>query len=271
MKSLTRTTLLLGDQLSNDEKDRIQYLLTDQKEVFARNPKSPKRTQILQHRIITNDSLPVYHTPRRIPVAWKQDIDTQVSEVLSNGIIHPSYSPWNAPVMLVKKKDNSTRFVCDFHGVNEVTKKDTYHIPHIKHVIDKMAWSKYWSTLDAASAYWSIPLSESDKAKTAFAVPCGKLEFNVMPFGLSNSGDTYQQMMDICSSGLRTDKVLSYMDDIVIFAKKFDEHIHDLKSVFQCLHVVDVTHKASKCIFPTEKAEFLGFELFVEGIKSQGF
>ena len=134
-----------------------------------------------------------------------------------------------------------------------------------------MAWSKYWSTLDAASAYWSIPLSESDKEKTAFAVPCGRLELNVMPFGLSNSGVTYQRMMDICSSGLRTDKVLSYMDNIVVFAKTFDQHIHDLKSVFQCLHVVDVTHKASKCIFATEKVEFLGFELFLEGIKPQGF
>ena len=55
--------------------------------------------------------------------------------MLSNGIIRPSYSPWNAPVMLVKKKNNSTRFVCDFRGVNEVTKRDTYPFPHIKDVI----------------------------------------------------------------------------------------------------------------------------------------
>ena len=128
---MTQTTLLLDDQLSNDEKDQIKSLLADHKEVFPRNRKCPKRTQNLQHRIITNDTLPVYHKPRRIPFAWEQDIDTQVSEMLSNGIIHPSYSPWNAPVMLVKKKDNSTRFVCDFHGVNEATKKDTYPIPHI--------------------------------------------------------------------------------------------------------------------------------------------
>ena len=112
-------------------------------------------------------------------------------------------------------------------------------------------------------------MSESDKEKTAVAVPRGKFEFNVMPFGLSNSGATYQRMMDICLSGLRTDKVLSYMDDIVIFSKTFDEHIRDLKSVFECLHTADVTLKASKCIFAAEKVEFLGFELSVEGIKPQ--
>ena len=259
----------ISDRLSPEERDRIKSLLTDYKEVFARNPKSPKRTQILEHRIITNDALPVYHKPRWVPATWEQDIDTQVSEMLSNGIIRPSYSPWNAPVMLVKKKDNTTRFVCDFRGVNEVTKKDTYPLPHSKDVIDKMAGSKYWSTLDAASAYWSIPLSESDKEKTAFAVPLGKFELNVMPFGLSNSGATYQRMMDIGLSGLRTDKVLSYMDDIVIFSKTFNEHICDLKSVFECLLMADVTLKASKCIFAAEKVEFLGFQLSVEGIKPQ--
>ena len=149
----------ISDQLSPAERDRIKSLLTDYKEAFARNLKCSERTQILEHRIITNDALPAYHKPKRVPVAWEQDVDSQVSEMLSNGIIRPSHLPWNAPVMLVEKKDNSTRFVCDFRGVNEVTKKDTYPLPHIKDVIDKMAGSKYWSTLDAASAYWSIPLS----------------------------------------------------------------------------------------------------------------
>ena len=79
-------------------------------------------------------------------------------------------------------------------------------------------------------------------------------------------------MMDICLSGLRTDKVLSYVDDIVEYgrySKTFDEHVHDLKSVFQCSHAADVTLKVSKCIFAAEKVEFLGFELSVEGIKPQ--
>ena len=243
--------ITLSDNLSATENANLMSLIVDSKDVFATNPRKPRKTHLLEHRIITNDALPVYHKPRRIPVAWEKEVDDQVSEMLRNGIIRPSYSPWNAPVMLVKKKDNATRFVCDFRGVNDVTKKDTYPLPHIKEVIDKMAGSQYWSTLDAASAYWSIPLSETDKEKTAFAVPRGKFEFNVMPFGLSNSGASYQRMMDICLSGLRTDKVLSYMDDIVV------------------LRTANVTLKASKCVFAARKVEFLGFELSVDGIKPQ--
>ena len=65
--------------------------------------------------------------------------------------------------------------------------------------------AKYWSTLDAAGAYWSMPLNEADKEKTAFTVPRGKYEFNVTPYGLSNAGASYQRMIDMSLSGFPFD------------------------------------------------------------------
>ena len=171
---------------------------------------------MLEHKIITDNSLPVYQKPRCIPTAWEHEVDTQVREMLKSNIIRPSESPWNSPIILVKKKDNSTQFVCDFRRLNDITKKDTYPPPHIKGVLDKMAGAKYWSALDAASAYWSMPLHESDKEKTAFSVLRGK----------------YQQLMDICLSGLPAERTLAYMDDIAIFSTSFDEHLKDLEAVF---------------------------------------
>ena len=200
---------------------------------------------LLEHRIVTNDALPVSHKPRRIPVAWEEDVDKQVAEMLFNGIIRPSSSPWNAPVILVKKIDDSTRFVCDFRRVNDITKRDTYPLPHIKDVIDKMAGTKYWTTLDAASAYWSIRLTESDKEKTAFSVPHGKYEFNVMPYGLSNAGASYQRIIEMRLSGLSTERVLTYTDDIVIFNSTFQEHIQDLTAPFDRLRFANETLKKS--------------------------
>ena len=75
--------------------------------------------------------------------------------------------------------------------------------------------------------------------------------------------------MDICLSGLRTDKVLSHMEDIVILSKTFGEHVRDLESVFECLRSADVTLTATKCIFAAEKVEFLSFEISEQGIKPQ--
>ena len=71
-----------------------------------------------------------------------------------------------------------------------------------------MNGASYWSTLDAASAYWAVPLRESDKEKTAFSVKRGKYEFNVMTYGLCNAGATYQRLMDMCMSGLPADRIL---------------------------------------------------------------
>ena len=69
--------------------------------------------------------------------------------------------------MIVKKRGGQVRFVCDYRGVNAVTKKDTYPLLHVKDVLDKMHGAWYWSTMDAASAYWAIPICEKDKEKTA--------------------------------------------------------------------------------------------------------
>ena len=132
-----------------------------------------------------------------------------------------------------------------------------------------MEGSNYWSTFDAASAYWSIPLSEGDKEKTAFSVPRGKFEFNVTPYGLCNAGSTYQRMMDMCLSGLRTDRILAYMDDIIVFNKTFEDHLLSLRSLFERLRTGNISLKASKCEVGYSKVNFLGYELSSEGIRPQ--
>ena len=61
----------------------------------------------MKHRIITPDALPVNNEARRFPKAWEPEIDQQIQEMLENEIIRPSSSTWNAPIILVKKKDNT--------------------------------------------------------------------------------------------------------------------------------------------------------------------
>ena len=193
---------VIGDNLSDNEAGMIKNLLKKHAHLFASNPKKPNQTSRVEHRILTGDSQPIYMKPRRVPMAWETDVNVQVEQMLQNGIIRPSCSPWNAPIILVDKKDSSKRFVCDYRGLNSVTKKDTYPLPHIHDVVDKMHGAVYWSSLDAASAYWAMPIREVDKEKTAFSVPRGKFEFNVPSYGLCNAGASYQRLMDLTLSGL---------------------------------------------------------------------
>eukprot|EP00112_Aurelia_sp_Birch-Aquarium-sp1_P008079 Seg1885.5 transcript_id=Seg1885.5/GoldUCD/mRNA.D3Y31 product="Retrovirus-related Pol polyprotein from transposon 17.6" pseudo=true protein_id=Seg1885.5/GoldUCD/D3Y31 len=258
-----------GAQPSEEEKTTLMSLISDYQDIFAQNPKKPQRNKIIEHKIITDDSMPIYQMPRRVPTAWEPEINSQITDMLDNDIIRPSESPRNSPIILVKKKDNTTRFVSDFRKLNDVTKKDTYPLPHIRDVIDKMAGAVYWTTLDAASAYWSMPLKAEDKEKTALSVPRGKFEFNVTPYGLCNAGASYQRLMDICLSGLPAERTLAYMDDIAIFSRTFDEHLKDIEAVFIRLRNTGITLKQSKCAFAKENVEFLGYELSMAGIKPQ--
>ena len=164
-----------GEGLPHEEKQRLISLITKFSDVFATNPRKPSLVKTMEHRIITGDAQPVRQRPRRIPQAWNSEVNDQIQEMLENDIIRPSSSPWNAPIILVKKKDNSMRFVCDFRRLNDVAKKDSYTLPLIRDVIDKMEGARFWSTLDAASAYWSMPLAEDAKEKTAFSVPWGQI------------------------------------------------------------------------------------------------
>ena len=260
----------IGDIPAAD-RTRVLNLLKEFEDVFAKNPKRPKQVNNATHSIDTGGCLPVFRKPYPIPYAYTDDFNRQIDQMLENGIIRPSNSPWNAPVILVKKKDGSLRFVCDFRSLNDVTIKDTYPLPRISEVIDRMEGFVYvyFTTLDCASACWSIPLSENDKEKTAFSGPRGKFEFNVTPLGLCNAGASYQRMIDLSLSGLSVLKILAYLDDIVIFSQSLDEHCDQLRELLGRLRECNISLNLSKCAFAKKEVDYLGYTLSSDGIKPQ--
>ena len=268
--SIDEENITFGTQLSSSERKELLNQINRHSSVFSGDPKKPRASDLVTHRIPTGDHLPVKHKRTAIPRAWEEEVNSQASEMLKNGIIRNSSSPWNSPVLLVRKKDGSIRFVLDYRAVNDVTRKDTYPLPKIQDIIDKMEGSVYWTTLDAASAYWSMPLAEEDKEKTAFSTPTGKFEFNVTPYGLCNAAASYQRMIDICLSGLDSNSILAYLDDIVIFSKDFQSHLVRLGEVLDRLEKANISLKLSKCVFGATKVDYLGYELSKDGVKPQG-
>ena len=93
--------------------------------------------------------------------------------MLRDNVIKPFRSPWVSPIVLVAKKDGSTRFCVDYRKLNAVTKKDVYPLPRIDDTLDLLAANKLFSTLDLASGYWQIRMDDSTKEKTAFTTHVG--------------------------------------------------------------------------------------------------
>ena len=163
--------ITMGPHLSAIEQNWLHCLLAEYSHIFAINLCKPTVVTTMEHCIITNDCQPIRQKPYCIPYEWNSEVNDQIQQMLDKYIILPLSSLWNSPVILVKRKDDVMHFVYDFRGLNGVTKKDTCPLPHFRDVLDKMNGGTFWTTLDAASAYWSMPLSEQDEEKTAFSVP----------------------------------------------------------------------------------------------------
>ena len=222
----------INPDLSQPQSLRIVELLNEFEDVFALNPKKPNQTPLGEHVIETGEARPVRAKYVRVSSQTELDVNLQIKQMLDNGIIRPSSSPWASRIILVRKKDNSTRFAVDYRALNDLTRKDAYPLPEIKDILDKLHGCEYFSTLDGASAYWSIPIKEEDREKSAFVSSRGEFEFCAMPFGLCNAPSTYQRMIDLALKG--APRSLAYIDDTLTFSDSFDDHLDHLRRVLQC-------------------------------------
>ena len=111
-------------------------------------------------------------------------IECQLSELLLEGKILASESPWASPVLLIKKKDRSWRFCIDYWQLNEATVKDAYPLQRIDEALDQLAGAKWFHILDLVSGYWQVAMNPDSREMTAFCMHLGLYEWLIMPFGL---------------------------------------------------------------------------------------
>ncbi|CAF1084247.1 unnamed protein product [Didymodactylos carnosus] len=266
--SITSTISDLVSHLPQAQQEQIRSVLFKHKSVFDTSKPSLMKTNAVYRRIpIQPHHQPIQSYPYRKAAKETQVINEQVKEMLDNHVIRPSSSPGSAPVVLIKKKDGSPRFCVDYRRLNLITERDVYPLPRIDDIIDKLAGSQYFTTLDLKAGYWQIPINEQDKKKTAFVTTDGLYEFNVLPFGLSNAPATFQRIINSVLGALRWDITLVYLDDIIIYSKSFDKHVEHLALVLHALDKANVKLNAAKCKLARKQLDYLGFRITQDGIK----
>jgi len=149
-------------------------------------------TNIVKHRIITTNEVPIRRKAYRVSPEKQLFIDQEIKGMLDKKIIRPSTSPWAAPIVLVPKKGGGQRFCVDFRGLNSNTFLDAYRMPQIQDILESLHGAGIFSTLDLKSGYWQVELEPESISKTAFVTSSGLFEFLCLPFGLKNATASFQ-------------------------------------------------------------------------------
>ena len=193
----------------------------------------------------------------------------QIEFFVKAGHAAPSTSPWAFPVVLVKKKNGNYRVCVDYRKLNALTADTTsaYPLPKIVDVLDSLRNCQWFSVFDCVSGYHQIAMHPDDAKLTAFVSPFGLHEFKVLPFGLQGAPATFQKAIDTILSSVKYEMALAYLDDIIVYAKDWEESMYRLETVLTLLMDAGVKLQPAKCYIAYTKIQYLGYVVSGEGIQ----
>lgn len=159
--------------------------------------------------------------------------------------------------MLVKEKD-SLHLCVDYHQLNAKTTWDAFPLPRIEESLDALTGACWFSTMDLASGYNQVPVTEGDQPKTAFCTPFGLFKWNRMPFGI------WVVQCPLHLPAIHREVILDqqcqsfllYLDDIVVFFTSNTQHLEweGLKA------------RLEKCAFLQQEVRYLGHVISSRGV-----
>ena len=171
----------VGAELNGEQRNKVMEVLRKYEEI-------PGKASVIAHKIDLTDDRPIRCKPCPLPYAKRGEIREEIKNIMDTGIVKESSSSYASPLVVVKKKDGSTRMCVDCRKLNLVTVADPEPITTAEDLFGKLGKCQYYSTIDLSKGYWQIPVAKEDIYKIAFVTPDDCYKFLHMPFGVKNSG-----------------------------------------------------------------------------------
>ena len=267
-KTVEETTKDVVSGVAKEHQAKLRTILAEYRDVFRDElPKGPPPKREVAHSIeVQPGSEPTYRTPYRLRPAEQDELEEQVKDLLAQGFIRPSQSPYGAPVLFVPKKDGRWRMCIDYRALNRQTVKDRYPLPRIDTLLDRLGHARIFTKLDLASGYHQIAMEDDSIYRTAFTTSLGQWEFLVMPFGLCNAPATFQRLMNRVFETEINKFILVYLDDILIFSETVEDHWRHLETALERLRKARLYGRMRKCDFLKTRVDYLGYEVSEKGV-----
>lgn len=244
---------------------RVREILQQFNDLFE----EPQRTDHLlnntgvQHEIsLVPGTKPRSFAPYRMSHFELQELGKRISALLQAGHITHAASPWGAPVLFAKRAGSDKLRLCvDYRHLNAHTTADGYAIPSTADLLHRAAQATCWTTLDLAQAFHAVPMHPDSAEMTTFNSQFGSYMWKSMPFGLKNASATQQRLMTtIFADLIAQQKILIYLDDLVLLGDKNDmnSHYELITDVLRRLQENGLKLRAHKCKFAVQEIKFLG-------------
>ena len=250
------------EKLTHEQAYEMAKIIHRHKGIFS---DLPGKTNVIQHDIIVTDDKPVRLKPYTIPIHLRDNLQKEIDELVSMGLIEPSNSAYASPIVLVKKKDKTIRLCVDYRKLNNVTLFDPYPMNNAEDIMAQLSNATIFSKLDMAKGYYQVGLTDRAKPFTSFVTPLGLYQWKVMSFGLVNAPATFNRMMGMIL-GHRKDTIF-YLDDICVFNDTWENHLKSLNDIFEIIEKHNLTIKPNKLEIGMKEITFLGHKISNNTIK----
>jgi len=261
----------LSKNLPPDQKPKYIDLFKEFHDVFAWSYEDLKSydTSVIQHTIpLRPNQKPFKQKLRRINQMLLPSIEKEVKRMWEVGIIALiRFSEWVSNLVPTRKNTGEIRLCVDLRNLNKVSLKDHYPLPKMDHILQRVVGASRISLLDGFSGFNQILVHPDDQDKTAFTTPWGTFKYVKMPFGLKNSGATFQREMDIAFSKEIHDFLVFYLDDLTPFSKSDEEHLKHLRQIFMTCRKYGISLNPKKSLFGLEEGKLLGHIISKYGIR----
>lgn len=233
---------------------RIEGLINKYSNVFTN--KIGKSLNMQYQIKLTSDEV-INLKPYPLSPPRMKQVKEIIDELMSEGVIEPSTSPYSSPCFLVGEKENP-RLVINYAKLNKIVERVAFPLGDMTDIFHHLRGARYFSVIDLKKSFYQIELTEDSKKYTAFSTNYASFQFTRIPFGMSIGSNLLSSALSELFYDIMYKSVLRFVDDILVYSPTLEQHLLDLEEVFSRLSREGFTANPKKMKLAYTEISYLG-------------